>query len=119
MQFTIYRNPGRSTLYPLLIDVTSDIIGALNTRIVIPLLPVERYPNPEVRPARLNPVLELIDGKQYALMTHELASIPLKALLRAQSLIHRKRARNLRRSIGHLARGWLQNSAEMLNDRKG
>ncbi|WP_058914257.1 CcdB family protein [Entomohabitans teleogrylli] len=80
MQFTIYRNPGRSTLYPLLIDVTSDIIDALNTRIVIPLLPLERYPNPEVRPVRLNPVLELIDGKQYALMTHELASIPLKAL---------------------------------------
>ncbi|KNC06060.1 plasmid maintenance protein CcdB [Klebsiella sp. RIT-PI-d] len=80
MQFVIYRNSGRSILYPLLINVTSDIIGTLNTRLVIPLLPVGRYPNLEVRPARLNPVLELIDGNQYVMMTHELASIPLKAL---------------------------------------
>nr|WP_274382181.1 CcdB family protein [Photorhabdus bodei] len=39
MQFTVYRNTGKNVVYPLLLDVTSDIIGQLNRRIVIPLLP--------------------------------------------------------------------------------
>lgn len=37
MQFTVYGNTGKSVVYPLLLDVTSDIIGQLNRRIVIPL----------------------------------------------------------------------------------
>ncbi len=44
MQFTVYGNTGKSVIYPLLLDVTSDIIGQLNRRIVIPLLPVEKFP---------------------------------------------------------------------------
>ena len=40
MQFTVYNNTGKSAVYPILLDVTSDIIGQLNRRIVIPLLPV-------------------------------------------------------------------------------
>ncbi len=54
MQFTVYGNTGKSTIYPLLLDVTSDIIGQLNLRIVIPLLPVEKYPAGR-RPDRLVP----------------------------------------------------------------
>lgn len=29
MQFTVYSNTGKSAVYPLLLDVTSDIIGQL------------------------------------------------------------------------------------------
>ncbi|EBM3133811.1 hypothetical protein EXP78_24730, partial [Salmonella enterica subsp. enterica serovar Give] len=54
MQFTVYSNTGKSAVYPLLLDVTSDIIGQLNRRIVIPLLPVEKYPG-STRPERLVP----------------------------------------------------------------
>lgn len=79
MQFTVYGNTGKSAVYPLLLDVTSDIIGQLNRRIVIPLLPVEKYPAGH-RPDRLVPVVRLTDGKEYAVMTHELASIPVRAL---------------------------------------
>ncbi|RDL18873.1 CcdB family protein [Serratia fonticola] len=79
MQFTVYYNPGKSVVYPLLLDVTSDIIGQLNRRIVIPLLPVEKYPG-NSRPDRMNPVIMLTDGKEYAVMAHELASIPVRAL---------------------------------------
>lgn len=46
MQFTVYSNTGKSAVYPLLLDVTSDIIGQLNRRI---LLPVEKY---QAAPAR-------------------------------------------------------------------
>ncbi|MBN3044153.1 CcdB family protein [Pectobacterium brasiliense] len=78
MQFTVYGNTGKSVVYPLLLDVTSDI-GQLNRRIVIPLLPIEKYPAGR-RPDRLVPVVRLTDGKDYAVMTHELASIPVQAL---------------------------------------
>ncbi len=76
MQFTVYRNTGKTVVYPLLLDVTNDIIGQLNRRIVIPLLPVEKYPDSS-RPIRMLPLIRLIDDKEYAVMTHELASILL------------------------------------------
>lgn len=79
MQFTVYRNTGRSAVYPLLLDVTSDIIGQLNRRIVIPLLPIEKYPS-STRPERLVPLVRLTDDKEYAVMAHEMASIPARSL---------------------------------------
>ncbi|KMJ45111.1 plasmid maintenance protein CcdB [Xenorhabdus khoisanae] len=79
MQFTVYRNTGRTAVYPLLLDVTSDIIGQLNRRIVIPLLPIEKYPDNR-RPDRMIPLVRLIDDKEYAVMTHEMASISVRAL---------------------------------------
>jgi len=79
MQFTVYSNTGKSALYPLLLDITSDIIGQLNRRIMIPLLPVEKYPC-SARPERLIPLIRLTDGNDYAVMTHEMASIPARSL---------------------------------------
>ncbi|EAR6896977.1 CcdB family protein [Salmonella enterica] len=79
MQFTVYGNTGKSVVYPLLLDVTSDIIDQLNRRIVIPLLPVEKYPG-STRPERLVPLVRLSDDKEYAVMTHEMASIPARSL---------------------------------------
>lgn len=79
MQYTVYRNTGRNADFPLLIDITSDIIGDINRRMVIPLMPRERFGS--IRPAgRLNPVLTLVDGAEYVLMTHEAATIPTKAM---------------------------------------
>ena len=72
-------NTGKTTAYPFLLDVTSDIIGQLNHRIVIPLLPFEKYPAGK-RPERMIPIIILTDGNEYAVMTHELASIPVRAL---------------------------------------
>ncbi|BBV84543.1 hypothetical protein STW0522ENT60_P40010 (plasmid) [Enterobacter kobei] len=37
MQFTIYRNKGNARAYPYLLDVQSDIIGELATRIGVRL----------------------------------------------------------------------------------
>ena len=76
MQFTVYRNNGNRA-YPYLLDVQSDIIGELNTRLVIPLFPLSAFSG---RPARrLNPLLN-IDGEEYLVMTHEMASIRLSQL---------------------------------------
>ncbi|MCE9901908.1 CcdB family protein, partial [Hafnia paralvei] len=53
MQFMVYRNNGNSRAYPYLLDVQSDIIGELNTRLVIPLFLLDEVSG---RPARrLNP----------------------------------------------------------------
>ncbi|ENN7017547.1 CcdB family protein [Enterobacter ludwigii] len=79
MQFTVYRGTGKNQAFPLLIDVTSDIIGDINRRLVIPLMPAERFGHHRP-PERLNPVLDVADGKKYVLMTHEAATIPVKAL---------------------------------------
>ena len=72
MQFMVYRNNGNSRAYPYLLDVQSDIIGELNTRLVIPLFLLDEVSG---RPARrLNPVLN-VDGEDFLVMTHEMASV--------------------------------------------
>lgn len=46
----------QNAAFPFVIDVTSDIIGEINRRIVIPLTPIERFSR--IRPPeRLNPIL--------------------------------------------------------------
>ena len=61
MQFTVYRSRGRNAAFPFVIDVTSDIIGEINRRIVIPLTPIVRFIR--IRPPeRLNTILLLVDG---------------------------------------------------------
>ncbi|EAM6659836.1 plasmid maintenance protein CcdB [Salmonella enterica subsp. enterica serovar Eastbourne] len=79
MQYFVYRSTGKNTAFPLLVDVTSDIIGDINRRLVIPLMPAERI-GANHAPERLNPILTLVDGKEYVLMAHEAATIPIKAL---------------------------------------
>ena len=73
MRFTVYRSRGRNAAFPFVIDVTSDIIGEINRRIVIPFIRIRP-------PERLNPILLLVDGKEYVLMTHETATVPVNAL---------------------------------------
>jgi toxin CcdB len=78
-QFDVYRNPNVATRerLPFLLDVQSDLLDALATRIVVPLC------RPEVlsgKPAeRLNPALE-VEGVTLLMLTPELAGIPRKAL---------------------------------------
>ncbi|AIR06406.1 cytotoxin [Cedecea neteri] len=77
MQFTVYKNTGRPTAYPYLLNVQSNIIGRRNTRVVIPLFPAENYKGP--RTDKLTPSINLA-GEDFIVMTHELASIPERVL---------------------------------------
>ncbi|END3796424.1 CcdB family protein [Escherichia albertii] len=79
MPFTVYRSRGRNAAFPFVIDVTSDIIGEINRRIVIPLTLIERFSR-NYPPERLNSILLLVDGREYVLMTHETATVPVNAL---------------------------------------
>lgn len=59
-----------------LLDVQSNLLGVLNTRVVVPLLPQPAAPKPA---QRLNPVFR-IDGREYVLTTQFIAAIPASEL---------------------------------------
>lgn len=77
MQYTVYRNTGNSQAYPYLLDIQSDIIDELNTRLVIPLHLLKKGASAPV--ARLTPVIK-VEGRDVIVMTHEMASIRVKQL---------------------------------------
>ena len=72
-QYGVYRNPEGNGY---LLDVQADVNSHFNTRIVVPLLPVDIAPKPA---KTLNPLFEL-DGAQYSMVTQYMAAMPVKAL---------------------------------------
>ncbi len=76
-QFDVYRNvnPASRTRIPYLLDVQSDLLDPLATRVVVPLC------KPEVLKGRLaerlNPVFE-VEGRKVAMLTPELAGVSRK-----------------------------------------
>ena len=77
-RFQVYRNTGnRSAEAPFLVDVQNDYLGALTTRIVIPLVAANTLKHKP--PGDLFPKIE-VDGKAYVLFTPELAALPLTML---------------------------------------
>jgi toxin CcdB len=78
-QFDVYRNanPATRARIPYLVDIQSDLLDPLATRVVVPLC------KPEVLKGklaeRLNPVFE-IEGRKMAMLTTELAGVSRKIL---------------------------------------
>lgn len=78
-QFDVYRNANAASKAraPYLLDVQSDLLDTLTTRVVVPLC------KPEVLKGklaeRLNPVLE-VEGRKFILLTPEMAGVSRKAL---------------------------------------
>jgi len=73
-QFTVYRNknPRTKATFPLLVDVQSDLLEDLQTRVVIPLSKAAALAKRPV--SHLMPVLKF-EGEAYALTTPELAGV--------------------------------------------
>ena len=78
-QFAVYRNdnPASRDRYPLLVDVQSDLLEALQSRVVIPMSRRDTFGN--ARMTRLMPVLS-IDGMDYVLVTPQPAGIDRREL---------------------------------------
>ena len=78
-QFDVYRNlnPASRARIPFLLDVQSDLLDRLATRVVVPLCKPEVLK--EKLADRLNPSFE-IEGKKVAMLTPELAGVPIKIL---------------------------------------
>jgi toxin CcdB len=78
-QFDVYRNanPASRARIPYLLDVQSDLLEPLSTRIVVPLCRPELLSG---KPAeRLNPAFE-VEGRKLLMLTPEIAGVSRKAL---------------------------------------
>lgn len=86
-QFDLYVNTDKDTskTYPYFIDVQNDLLDALNSRLVIPLTPRARTDKPY--PDNLCPTLR-IAGKDFALLTHQMTSIPVSFLKKKEEPLY-------------------------------
>lgn len=72
-KFDVYRQKqGRW----LVLDCQADLLSDLNTRLVVPLLPVEDSPKPAIR---LNPIFD-VEGERLVMVTQFAASVPIREL---------------------------------------
>lgn len=69
----VYANPDGPGY---LLDVQSDLLGVLNTRVVVPLMPEATAPIPA---RRLNPVFE-VAGQGHVMVTQFIAAVPVAIL---------------------------------------
>ncbi len=72
-KFDVFPNPDGSGY---LLDVQADLLEALNTRIVVPLMPRNKAPRPA---DRLNPLFE-IEGAQVTMLPQFMAAVPVTIL---------------------------------------
>lgn len=81
-QFTLHKNENKSTnkTYPYFVNVQSDLLDELNSRMVIPLSPLKMLKHDNVK--RLCPIIK-IEDKSFVLLTHQLTSVP-KSILRKE-----------------------------------
>ena len=78
-RFDVYLNSGvQAAVTPYLLDVQSDLLQGLETRIVVPLRRRDRFPTVSL-PANLMPMFE-IEGVECLLETPKLAAVPLRLL---------------------------------------
>lgn len=78
-QFVVYRNahPATRQATPLLLEVQHDLLSTLASTVVVPLRPLSAMKGAILR--TLTPVIE-VEGREYVLVTPELAGVPRKAL---------------------------------------
>jgi toxin CcdB len=78
-QFSVHRNRNAATRgrYPLLVDVQAGLLDGLATRVVIPLVPASAGSRAPVE--TLTPRCR-IDGRDYLIMTPQLAGISAREL---------------------------------------
>ena len=78
-QFDVYRNtnPATRTRIPYLLDIQSDLLESISTRVVVPLCKAEFLKGKLAD--RLNPVFE-VEGRKMAMLTPELAGVSGKIL---------------------------------------
>ena len=77
-QFDIHRNTAADADFPYLLDVQSDFLDRLHTRLVVPLMALDRFGAPI---ERLNPVFEVAgEGGAYVGVFTEMAGVPRNLL---------------------------------------
>jgi toxin CcdB len=84
-QYDVFSHPQKKLL---LVDIQADVLDALQSRVVIPLVPVGKA-TPAMK--SLNPVLR-VNGEDYLLSTQDMAGVSSKALKRKVATASEHRA---------------------------
>lgn len=78
-RFDVYANPGaHASTTPYLLDVQSNLLDGLDSRMVIPLRSLDRFAKVKL-PNRLTPVFNIL-GKDYLLETPKMGAVPQRIL---------------------------------------
>lgn len=90
-QFDLYVNTDQNTnkVYPYFIDIQNDLLDSLNSRVVIPLTPLQQ--SDKSYPKNLCPVVE-IEGKKFALLTYQLTTVSVSFLQEKETSLATHRA---------------------------
>src|ERR1700747_1088139 len=78
-QFTVHenKNPATRSFVPFLLDIQTDLLSDLETRVVVPLRPVLALKGQTLK--RLTPVFD-VEGESFVMLPPELACIPRREL---------------------------------------
>ena len=89
-QLDYFANTDKDTnkIYPFIVDVQDNLLGDLNSRVVIPLTPLINFE--ASYPKNLCPKIT-IEGKDYSLLTHQMSSISKRALSNYQGTLANNR----------------------------
>ena len=78
-RFDVYANPGNhAKTTPYLLDVQSNLLDGLDSRMVIPLRSLKHFPKVKVA-TQLTPIIK-IGGKDYLLETPKMGAVPQRVL---------------------------------------
>ena len=78
-RFDVYANPGsHAATTPYLLDVQSDLLNGLDSRMVIPLRSLKHFPQVKLS-AQLTPIFT-IEGEACLLETPKMGAVPLRVL---------------------------------------
>ncbi|WP_120634976.1 CcdB family protein [Ruegeria sp. EL01] len=97
-KYAVFPNPSGDGF---LLDVQTDLLSDLNTRVVVPLLPKSRAPKPATR---LNPIFE-IEGEPVVMVTQFLAAVPA-GILKSQVCNLNEEFEHITVAIDMLMRGF-------------
>ncbi len=97
-RFDVYANRGGTGF---LLDVQADLITRLNTRVVVPLLPLNAAPTPA---DRLNPIFE-VQGAKVTMATQFMAAVPHAELTHLVASLDRQ-SDTIFSAIDFLHHGW-------------
>jgi len=79
-KYDVFPNPGaHAQTTPYLLDVQSDLLDGLGSRVVIPLRRLQNFPSTVKRPERLLPVLQIGDEK-FLLDVPQMGAVPTRIL---------------------------------------
>ncbi|MUH73206.1 CcdB family protein [Psychrosphaera haliotis] len=78
-QFFLYKNQDSSSskAYPYFVNVQSDLLSSLDSRMVIPLTPLELIESKA--PSYLCPIIHIEQG-DFVILTQQMTSVPVKIL---------------------------------------